>query len=197
MLAKHLHLKCVKLFDRYWTNTFSVVSRAHPMLRYALVPHVDRIKLCQKGTFLFWSLSYLVIDVSAVESFMGLWAEIWSELLHRNFFHMVGNVTTTESRVVVHLMKIKPDTPLRLIQRHIVWRFGILIPVPLMCHWFCHLCIICLPNLLHMFWSVHAATHFGLNPDSFLVTLAIVCLWSWSRSGICAIHDLCILLRNL
>ena len=76
MLTKHLHLKCVKLFDRYWANTFSIVSRSHPLLRYALVAHVDRIELCQKGTFLFWSLSYLVIDVSAVESFMGLWAEI-------------------------------------------------------------------------------------------------------------------------
>ena len=197
MLPKHLHLKCVKIFDWYWTNTFSIVSRAHPMLRYALVSHVDRIKLWQKGTFLFWALSYLVIDVSAVESFMGLRAEIRSELLYTNFLHMVGNVPTTESRVVVHLMKIEPDTPLGLIQRHIVRRFGILIPVPLMCYWFCHLYIIRLPILLHMFWSVHAATHFGLNPDSFLVTLAIVCLWSRSRSGICAIHDLSILLRNL
>ena len=187
----------MKFFDRYRTNTFSIVSRSHPVLRYALVSHVDRIKLCQKSTFLFWSLSYLVIDVRAVESFVGLWAEIWSDLLHTNFFHMVGNVPTTKSRVVVQLMKIKPDTPLGLIQRHIVWRFGILIPVPWMRHWFCHLCIIHLPILLHLFRSVHATTQFGLNPDSFLVTLAIVCLWSRSRSGICAIHDCCILLRNL
>ena len=159
IFAKHLHLKRVEFFYRYWTNSLSIVSGIHLTLRYALVTRMDGIELRQKGALLFWNMSDLVVDVWAMESFMWIGAQTISEALHANFFHMVRDVSRTKPRVlVVELMEIKPDTPLILIRWQIARILCVLIPEPMMSYWFCTLLTIDLPIWLHLFWSFHAAS---------------------------------------
>ena len=159
IFAEHLHLKRVELFDRYRTNSFSIVSGTNLTLRYALVTHMDSIKLCQKSTLLLWNIGDLVVDVLAMESFVWVWTQTLSEALHANFFHMVRDVSRTKPRVlVVKLMEIKPDTPLILIRWHIARSLSVLIPEPRMSYRFCTLLTIHLPIWLHLFWSLHAAS---------------------------------------
>ena len=159
IFAKHLHLKRVEFFYRYWTNSLSIVSGIHLTLRYALVTRMDGIELRQKGALLFWNMSDLVVDVWAVESLMWIRAQTLSEALHANFFHMVRDVSRTKPRVlVVELMEIKPDTPLILIRWQIARILCVLIPEPIMSYWFCTLLTIHLPIWLHLFWSFHAAS---------------------------------------
>ena len=159
IFAEHLHLKRVELFDRYRTNSFSIVSGTDLTLRYALVTHMDGIKLCQKGALLLWNMSYLVIDIWTMESFVWVRAQILSKALDANFFHVVWDVSRTKPRVlVVKLMEIEPDTPLGLIQWQIARILTVLIPEPRMSYRFCTLLTIHLPIWLHLFWSFHAAS---------------------------------------
>ena len=159
IFAEHLHLKRVELFDRYRTDSFSIVSGANLTLRYALITHMDSIKLRQKGALLLWNVRDLVIDVWAMESFMWIGTQTLSEALHANFFHMVRDVSRTKPRVlVVKLMEIKPDTPLGLIRWHKARVLTVLIPESRMSYRFCTLLTIHLPIWLHLFWSFHAAS---------------------------------------
>ena len=159
IFAEHLHLKRVELFDRYRTDSFSIVSGANLTLRYALITHMDSIKLRQKGALLLWYMIDLVIDVWAMESFMWIGTQTLSEALHANFFHMIRDVSRTKPRVlVVKLMEIKPDTPLGLIRWHKARVLTVLIPEPRMSYRFCTFLTIHLPIWLHLFWSFHAAS---------------------------------------
>ena len=159
IFAEHLHLKRVELFDRYRTDSFSIVSGANLTLRYALITHMGSIKLRQKGALLLWYMCDLVIDVWAMESFVWVRTQTLSEALHANFFHMIRDVSRTEPRVLVFkLMEIKPDTPLGLIRWHKARVLTVLIPEPRMSYRFCTFLTIHLPIWLHLFWSFHAAS---------------------------------------